>query len=373
MRRFASIVLCLGLFLGVDSPQATVSTQAEPAFDRPPPPLPPLRAADPAPNTLRATETSPPLLQAGGSPSALEAEAARLRARALSAEPQPGRDTSESARASWLLGLLYLHGIGVAASPGEAARWFERAHALGEPLAAAGIAWCEIDGCRNAPNPAAARRWIVLLRTVDLPRAQHLQWLMEEKLSPLHIARPGLRGEPAAGTRPDRQLLSSAARGGSVHARIELGLESMTANRPAEALEHFRAAASRSPAASANADLLSERLRNTPATRGPATAAETFIRAQRNHRGDGQPANFVEAIRLYRLAQNQGSEEAKKILELIFSRPGPDGQVDIAWMQQLAYVNLSRDAPALDSSTARRALRREPTPLVDLLPPHLNR
>ena len=40
---------------------------------------------------------------------------------------------------------------------------------------------------------------------------------------------------------------------------------------------------------------------------------------QRNHRGEGQPA---------------------------FSMPGPDGQIDIAWMQQLAYVNPSKDALA---------------------------
>lgn len=54
--------------------------------------------------------------------------------------------------------------------------------------------------------------------------------------------------------------------------------------------------------------------------------------AQRYHRLDQQPANFVKAIRLYRLAQNQGSEQARKMLELIFSRPDPDGSVDVAWM-----------------------------------------
>lgn len=68
---------------------------------------------------------------------------------------------------------------------------------------------------------------------------------------------------------------------------------------------------------------------------------------QRNHRGEGQPANFVEAIRLYRHAQSQGNVQARKMLELIFFRLGPDGQIDIAWMQQLAYVNLSKDAVAL--------------------------
>lgn len=372
MLRFIFRVICCCLWLG--SVQAAGSVQPEPAFDGSPPPPAPLRAADPTPETLRATQLPPAPLQAREQPSALEAEVSRLRSRALSVDPQPGRVAREQARAAWLLGLLYLHGLGVTASPSEAAGWFERARALGEPLAAAGLAWCEIDGCRTAPNPAAAQRWITLLRRVDLPRAQYLQWLADERLSPLQLATPGLRGEPAP-AKPawDRQLLLSAARGGNVHARIELGFESISANRPAEALEHFRAAAPRSEAASANAALLSERLRVTPPARSSASAADTFARAQRNHRGEGQPANFVEAIRLYRLAQNQGSEPAKRMLELIFSRPGPDGQVDIAWMQQLAYLNLSGGAPALDSTTVRRALRREPTPLFDMLPAYLRK
>lgn len=374
MLRFLSRVLWCWLWLWLGLAQATGSIPPEAAFDEAPPPAPPLRAADPAPETISASPLPPPPLQAAARPSELEAEVERLRARAQSAVPQAGRAAREQARAAWLLGLLYLHGIGVASSPGEAAAWFERARALGEPLAAAGLAWCEIDGCRTAPNPAAAQRWITLLRRVDLPRAQYLQWLVSERLSPLQLATPGVRGEPGpAAPAPDRQLLLSAARGGNVHARIELGFASITASRPAEALEHFRAAAPRSEVASANAALLSERLSVTPPARSSASAADTFARAQRNHRGEGQPANFVEAIRLYRLAQNQGSEPARRMLELIFSRPGPDGQVDIAWMQQLAYVNLSAGAPALDSATTRRALRREPTPLYDMLPAYLRK
>lgn len=60
--------------------------------------------------------------------------------------------------------------------------------------------------------------------------------------------------------------------------------------------------------------------------------ADALAQAQRYHRGDRQPANFVKAIRPYRLAQNQGSEQARKMLELIFSRPDPDGSVDVALM-----------------------------------------
>lgn len=372
MLPFIARVICCCLWLG--AAQAAGSIPSESAFDESPAPAPPLRAADPAPETVSASQLPPPPLQAGARPSALEAEVSRLRSRALSVAPQPGRAAGEQARAAWLLGLLYLHGIGVAANPGEAAGWFERARALGEPLAAAGLAWCEIDGCRTAPNPAAAQRWITQLRRVDLPRAQYLQWLVEERLSPLHLATPGLRGETApAAPASARQLLLSAARGGNVPARIELGFESLKANRTAEALEHFRAVASRSEAASANVALLSERQRVTPPSRSAASAGDTFALAQRNHRGEGQPANFVEAIRLYRLAQNQGSEPARRMLELIFSRPAPDGQIDIAWMQQLAYLNPSGGAPSLDSTTVRRALRREPTPLFDMLPAYLRK
>lgn len=386
MARCLSCAVCVCLGLGLSAVHARVRAQTAPSFDPAPTDAPQIRAVDPAPAPLRASEVAPPPLRATGSVDspvlraqsadnpALEAEVARLRSTALSAVPLAGRASRAQANASWVLGLLYLHGIGVAASPAEAAAWFERARAQGEPLAPAGLAWCEIDGCRTPPNPAAAQRWITLLRRVDLPRAQYLQWLADQRLSPLQLATPGLRGEPApAPPAPDRQLLLSAARGGNLHARIELGFESISANRPAQALEHFRAAAPRSEAASANAALLSERLRVTPPAPGPASAADTFARAQRNHRGEGQPANFVEAIRLYRLAQNQGSEPAKRMLELIFSRPGPDGQVDIAWMQQLAYLNLSGGAPALDSTTVRRALRREPTPLFDMLPAYLRK
>lgn len=137
---------------------------------------------------------------------------------------------------------------------------------------------------------------------------------------------------------PNRQLLLNASQDGDICTKIELGLKSVTSN------------ASRPPATTSS------------------SSDETFARAQRNHRGAGQPANFVEAIRLYRLAQSQGSAEARKMLELIFSRPAPDGQIDLAWMQQLAYVNLSKDVVTLDSAAVRQGLRREPTPLIDLLP-----
>ena len=395
MVRCLSLVVCVSLSIGLSAVHARVRAQSVEPFDAAPIVRPPIRLALPAPPVLRASEELAPPLRADRTPAPpltaadrvasrplrvpdadnplLESQIARLRATALSTAVPGPRAGRAQANASWVLGLLYLHGIGVAASPANAATWFDRARTLGEPLASAGLAWCEIEGCKGPADPAAARRWIALLRAVNLPRAQYLQWLVEARLSPLQIAAPGLRNEPAVAGLPNRQLLLSAAQGGDVHARIELGFESIAANRPAEALGHFRAAAPRSPAASANAALLSERLADTSSNRRPPAATstssdDTLALAQRNHRGEGRPANFVEAIRLYQLAKTQGNIQAKKMLELIFSRPRPDGQIDITWMQQLAYVDLSGEAVSLDSPAARQSLRREPTALFDLLP-----
>ena len=96
------------------------------------------------------------------------------------------------ANAAWQMGLLSLHGICVVLNTAEAAVWFERAHQLGEPLATAGLAWCEIEGCRAAANPAAASKWIDLLSSVDAPRALYLRWLMQSRLAPLAPAPSGL-------------------------------------------------------------------------------------------------------------------------------------------------------------------------------------
>ena len=80
------------------------------------------------------------------------------------------------------------------------------------------------------------------------------------------------------------------------------------------------------------------------------------------------PANFVEAIRYYRLAESRGSVEARRMLGLIYSRPMPDGSVNAGWMQQLAYVDAATTIPTVGVSSNAHILHREPTPLYDLLP-----
>ena len=378
MVRLVGWVATLAVCIGAGLLQAEVRSAPGPTFDPAPPAQAPMRLLERTAPIQRIESLTPALpISASGSiqpPSlrlpgvdnpTLELAVTRLRAAANRAAPARGQ-----ANAAWVLGLLYLHGIGVPASQADAQSWFERAHALGEPLAPAGLAWCQIDACKTAPNPAEARRWLGLLRPVNQPRAQYLQWLLETKLSPLQLATSSQQRMANNSTAPDRQLLVSAATAGDPQARIELAFESIAANRDAEALAYFQAASARSAVAAANAALLTERMRPSTGPARPVSASSDLLaEAQKNHRGDGMTANFVEAIRLYQFAQSKGSVEAKKMLELIFSRPGADGQIDIAWMQQLAYANLSQAVASLDPTAARQTLRREPSPLFDLLPP----
>ena len=71
----------------------------------------------------------------------------KLEATALSTPRKGSPAERNAARTAWLLGLLYLHGEHAPLDPVKAKKWFERAKALNEPLANAGLAWCEIDGC----------------------------------------------------------------------------------------------------------------------------------------------------------------------------------------------------------------------------------
>lgn len=274
------------------------------------------------------------------------------------------------AEAAWLLGLIHLHGAGVRSDPAQAQSWFETSQALGHGWAAGGLAWCEIEGCQKKPNPPAARRWLGILKDINLPRARYLEWLVETRsaLDPSSAAPPA-ETDLAAGEAP-QTLLILASQGGDIHALIERGLQAIAQDRLGEALDFFNAAAPRSAVAATNAALVRERLqaRQESAASTPTSAAGLLAAARRSHRGEGQPANYTEAIRLYQLAKNRGSIEAQKMLALIYSRPDANGQLDINWMKQLAYLDLGGDSPRAVASTARPGLQREPTPLIDQLP-----
>ncbi|KQR55663.1 hypothetical protein ASF94_04520 [Acidovorax sp. Leaf160] len=304
--------------------------------------------------------------------------------------------------AAWTLGLLALHGIGMPADAAQARHWFDRARQAGHPLAAAGLAWCDIDGCGGPPDPAAARPWIAQLRTADPALALYLEWFVATRLAPLPTARP--QGPPGAAPTeeaapPHQALLARAARAGSAGAQNELALENVARGRTRAALELLRSGAPRSPAAAANLQRLSSRpaddaapaasARTVPApprasaravaaqpgdsevdTPEPQTVAELFQQAQRFHRGMGVPSNYAEAIRLYQQAAARGSAPARRMLELIYSRPAAGGGVDIGWMQQLARFDVSQPGELLPVLPAPgpQPLLRDPSPLYELLP-----
>jgi TPR repeat protein len=319
----------------------------------------------------------------GDKPAAAAPRSPGLRPPAGSRAPPAATEAASPAQAAWLLGLLALHGMGMAPDAPQAQQWFERAQALGHPLAPAGLAWCQISGCVTAPNPAGASRWTSALVRNAPALAKYLQWHAAVALSPLEApdrtalatTPPGTHLQPPPARPQLRALLAEAASAGSAQAANDLGLEYLAAGQLNEALQQFRSAAPQSGAAAANARLLASRLRADEAARNPPgrqTPGDWYDQARRYHRGEGVPANYTEAVRLYQIAASAGDRRARRMLELIFSRPAPTGTVDPAWMQQLAAMAAEADGasgrPAPRSPPAPPGWQTDPSPLYHLIP-----
>ena len=280
-----------------------------------------------------------------------------------------------SADAAWLLGLVYAHGAGVAQDLGQSQLWFERALAGGHPLGVAGLAWCALEGCKGPVNIPLARNYIATLKKSNAARALYFEWLIESKLSPFQpSSQASPEGNASGGELVGRETLAQAARLGDIHALVELGLDSVAAQRISTARGYFQRAASTSAAAAHNLRLLDtqqDRVQasNTVQVINYATmdASALLSAARRNHRGSGQPVNYSEAIRLYRMAEAKGSAQARDMLALIFSRTSATGEVDLAWIQRLAQMDVSGQAPSYQAFGAP-LFQRERTPLYDYLP-----
>ncbi|HEY4664274.1 MAG TPA: hypothetical protein VIG85_04740 [Comamonas sp.] len=296
------------------------------------------------------------------------------------AEATPSASAGErkqQAEAAWQLGLLKLHGLHVPLGPAEANSWFERAHALGHPLAAAGLAWCAVDGCGHAPRPAQAQKWLQELRRSAPGRAAYLEWLLIDALAPLDTNAALKSTAPVTAGNVQRhkeQTLQRAVKANDPHARVEWGLELAAEGKVKEAMAQFQQAAPHSEAASRNIKVLQEQSSQTTRTHtstGQTGGAwQTFRQARVYHRGEGVPANYTEAIRLYKRAADMGSTQAKRMLALIYSRPQENGNIDIAWMQQLAYADVTEDGVTpLHVPNAPVNLQRDPTPLHDYIDP----
>lgn len=333
--------------------------------------------AEPDAPALEALVRSLRAAAQGEKPAAAVPRAPGLRPPAGTRPPPAVAEPASPAQAAWLLGLLALHGLGMAPDAPQAQQWFERAHALGHPLAPAGLAWCQISGCVTAPNPAAASSWTGALARSAPALGKYLQWQAAAALSPL--AGPGPAGHGAAlptARSPLQTLLVEAASAGSAQAANELGLQYLAAGQLDEALQQFRSAAPQSAAAAANARLLASRLRADESarhTQGRQTASDWYEQARRYHLGEGVPANYAEAVRLYQIAASAGDRRARRMLELIFSRPAPTGTVDPAWMQQLAAMAAPAEGatghPAPRLPPAPPGWQTDPSPLYHLIPP----
>ena len=282
---------------------------------------------------------------------------------------------SGAANSAWILGLLYLHGTAVTADPKRARYWFQIAWQQGEKMASAGLAWCDMVGCGSPPNLANARDWRSQLAAINRGRSLYFEWLAQATLAPLKILNesdPDVNDEKA----PGHLLLVNAANAGDIHAHIELGLESASKNKLDEALKHFVFAEPMSAVASSNANHIRKNIANLTsldkrqqsATGRDELAESSMVQALRYHRGDGVPANYSEAVRLYKKAADLGNLQARKMLNLIFSQPTEEGNINIPWMQKLSQLDLSGSTPKLSQAFGPNLLNREETGLTDFIP-----
>ena len=327
------------------------------------------------PKIERDQLSAPQVVQAPTTPISTEAKRLRqLEALANASSPNPSlasTDARTPAEAAWLLGLMYLHGVGAGLNPGRAREWFAHAGRLHHPLAPAGLAWCQLDGCGYSPEPETAQPWIAQLRKADTGRALYLEWYRAQLLAPLQVATPS---QPEVATRQPSALLLRAVKAGDTYAENELGIFRAEQGQLAEAKRLFSLAARNSPAAQANIGWVNrhQKVKQDALVVKPATSAggqDTFLRARQFHRGDGVPINYAEALRLYRLAASQGNPFAQKMLALIYTRPTPTGDINVVWMQQLANVDVTKEGGAsLLAPPPSPSLIQDSTPLFDYLP-----
>lgn len=344
---------------GTANPSAPTPLESEvQRIEAPPASAPPAINAPPIGN--------PPLIQRDSRGRAVDRALQQL---LKTAQPSSGYGTTRAAaQSAWQLGLIYLHGAGVHVDRPLAQQWFERSALQGlETWAYAGLAWCRIDGCAAPPDPGGATRDIQRLRPTHPGRADYLAWLQATQLHPLNITPPGKSNSSVSSS--DFRWLERAAAAGDIPATIELGIMAFANQDTSRAEAYFRKVAGRSAVASHNLQLVQARKGVAPMQPVTNGAAQTALdMAKMYHRGQGVPANFAEAVRFYRLAEQRGSEEAHKMLELIFSRPMPDGSLNAAWMQQLANADARTPIVALNPGVNTPQMQRQPSPLFDLLP-----
>src|SRR3990167_5915152 len=213
-----------------------IAPSGEDTIQAPPPQNPDLRLLPPLAAPPVRSEAPAPLRVSPLSDPWVTAEVERLKTQAMRVDPSAPRKSTarqrrNAAQAAWHLGLIHFHGAGVQQNLAQAQQWFARAQHLGHPLASAGLALCEIDGCTGPADPRAAMPWIQQLRRTNTPRALFLEWLVAYRLSPITFTPGQEPGTSATGAFPEQNLLTRAANAGDPHARIEMAM-GLAAARP---------------------------------------------------------------------------------------------------------------------------------------------
>jgi len=247
------------------------------------------------------------------------------------------------------LGLVYYGGDKGGASYNEAYARFHQAADGGDVRAMLAAGYLLAKGYGVARDPAQARKWFGIGEQVGYARALYLQSLLEDDLG-------GARGKQVA-----RDLLERAAAAGDSAATNALGVSYESAGQRATARLWYQQSAARGGKAAARnlaridasvpeatAERSIERLREDSAN-GDAEAS--YELAGRHHRGTGVAVDYGEAVRLYRLAAQQGSLPAQNMLSLILSRSTPAEPVNSAWMLELSHMNLPQGASLVPGAT----------------------
>ncbi len=283
-----------------------------------------------------------------------------------------GSEVATTGSALLTLGLLYFHGLYVQQDKSRALELFTRSRLLGNDLAAIALAWCYLEGCREAPN---IRAFDKIMPAVKRRSSRRANYLLYEK----SVRFAGSEDEPPI---ESTRFLQRAAAAGDRHALNERGLLSVQAGRLPEAIEFFlKASKQGSVVAQRNAELAQRTMlersplpANAVAARNAVKpndtrreAAALFEQARKLHRtGTTLPA-YARAIDLYQKAASLGHEPAKRVLSLILSRPTVNGTIDPAWMRQTSLIQIPElGAPSIGVS--EQLFEREVSPIIDLLP-----
>lgn len=255
-------------------------------------------------------------------------------------------------------GLRLLHGLKGPQDFKQAGYTFMLAHTRGDAQAPAAVAYCTLLGCYGVPDRRSVALWIERARAREGGKAKLLEWAATEQFDPASSARLAT-------------LLREAAALQDPVALNELGLQQLTSSQRAAALKSFELGAQKgSPAAARNLNLLIQQPENK-ADASERLSASTlgqplYEQAKRYHIGQGVPVNDVQAIELYRQAANRGHLQAKRMLELIFSRADAQGRPDSAWMRLLAQRQVGLNS--LETQATAIWLQKDISLLADWLP-----